>query len=69
MDADLLLVGQTESVFTDEGDSECLAVHGLFPTGPVHKLILCLQKSIHTVSLMGLFINLIKITVYDRVQY
>lgn len=40
VDADLLLIGQTESVLADEGDSERLAVHGLLPTGPVHKLIL-----------------------------
>lgn len=59
MDADLLLTGKTESVFTDEGDSECLAVHGLLPTGPVRKLILRLQKSTHTLSIQSLFIHFI----------
>lgn len=45
MDGDLLLVGQTKSVFTDEGDSEHLAVHGLLLTGPIHKLILRLHRN------------------------
>ncbi len=52
MDADLLLIGQTELVFTDEGDSERLTVHGLLSTGPVYKLILRLSRSAETVSLV-----------------
>lgn len=57
MDADLLLVGQTESVFTEEGYGERLAVHGLLPTGPVRKLVLSLQESPETISLLGLFMH------------
>lgn len=44
MDDDLLLIGEAQSVLTDECDSEGDAVHGLFPTRPVNKFILSLQK-------------------------
>lgn len=57
VDTDLLLIGQTEPVLTDEGDSECLTVHSLLSTGPVHKLILCLHESTDTVSCLCLYIN------------
>ena len=43
VDDDLLLVGETQSVFTDEGYGEGLTVHGLLSTRPVHKLILRLE--------------------------
>lgn len=43
MNDDLLLVGEAQSVFTDEGDGEGDAVHGLLTTGPVNKLILSLD--------------------------
>lgn len=43
MDNDLLLVGETKSVPTNECDSEGDAVHGLFPARPVNKFILSLQ--------------------------
>ena len=43
MDDYLLLVGEAESVLTDECDGEGYAVHGLFPTWPVNKFILSLQ--------------------------
>lgn len=69
MDADLLLVGQAESVFTDESDRERLAVHGLLPTGPVHKLILRLQKSKHTFTLLCLFIRPNNLTMYNSIHY
>lgn len=55
MDADLLVTGQTETVFTDEGDGEGLTVHGFFPTGPVCKLILRLQKSTNTLFHYSLY--------------
>lgn len=44
MDNDLLLIGETQSVLTNECDSEGDAVHGLFPTRPVNKFILSLQR-------------------------
>jgi len=43
MDDDLLLIGEAQSVLTDESDSEGDAIHGLFPTWPVNKFILSLQ--------------------------
>lgn len=46
VDDDLLLVGEAQSVLTDERDSEGDAVHGLFPTRPVNKFILSLQRNI-----------------------
>lgn len=45
MDNDLLLVGEAQSVLTNECDSEGDAVHGLFPARPVNKFILSLQRS------------------------
>lgn len=45
VDDDLLLVGEAQSVLTDERDSEGDAVHGLFPTRPVNKFIFRLQKN------------------------
>ncbi len=45
MDDDLLLVGEAQSVLTDERDREGDAVHGLFPTRPVNKFILSLQRN------------------------
>lgn len=53
MDADLLVIRERTSVFTDEGDRKRLAVHGLFTTGPVHKLILRLQKSTDILSVLS----------------
>lgn len=50
MDDDLLLVGEAQSVLTDERDSEGYAVHGLFPTRPVNKFILSLQRNSDTSS-------------------
>lgn len=44
MNDDLLLIGETESVFTDKGDCKCLTVHGFLSTRPIHKLILRLGK-------------------------
>lgn len=44
MDNDLLLIGEAQSVLTNECDSEGDAVHGLFPTRPVNKFILSLQR-------------------------
>lgn len=43
MDDNLLFVGEAQSVFTDERDSEGDTVHGLFTTWPVHELILGLK--------------------------
>lgn len=45
VDDDLLLIGEAQSVLTDECDSEGDAVHGLLPTRPVNKFILSLQKN------------------------
>lgn len=43
MDNDLFLVGEAQSVLTNECDSEGDAVHGLFPARPVNKFILSLR--------------------------
>lgn len=48
MDDDLLLIGEAQSVLTDECDREGDAVHGLFPTRPVNKFILSLQGNNNT---------------------
>lgn len=45
MDNDLLLVGEAQSVLTNERDGEGDAVHGLFPTWPVNKFILSLWRT------------------------
>lgn len=44
VDDDLLLIGEAQSVLTYERDGESKAVHGLFATRPVNKLILSLHK-------------------------
>lgn len=43
MNDDLLSTGKAQPVFVDKGDGERQAVHGLFSTGPVNKLILGLN--------------------------
>lgn len=43
VDNDLFLVGEAQSVLTNECDSEGDAVHGLFPARPVNKFILSLR--------------------------
>lgn len=45
MDDDLLLIGEAQSVLTDECDSEGNAIHGLLPTRPINKFILSLQRN------------------------
>lgn len=54
MDDDLLLVGETQSVLTDECDGEGYAIHGLFPAWPVDEFILCLQNNESNKVLSGL---------------
>lgn len=43
MDDDLLLIGEAQSVLTDESYSEGDAVHGLLSARPVNKFILGLR--------------------------